>query len=92
MGEDVMIDVVAYIKEQIPEYQTMPDDQIENHVVDAVISTPYPRATPEQIHEIVRDDYYPGLFQMIERSRTPEFLLEENKVGFNDWILRKFDS
>lgn len=87
-----MIDVVAYIKERIPEYQTMPDDQIENHVVDAVISTPYPRATPEQIHEIVRDDYYPGLFQMIERSRTPEFLLEENKVGFNDWILRKFDS
>lgn len=85
-----MCNILAYLKVFFPKFKNWEDAEIENHVINAIIDTPYERASLHQIYEIVQINYYPGLFQLSERTEAPEFLLEENEVPFEAWLSKKF--
>lgn len=85
-----MSDVLIYLKDFFPQLKVLHNSEIENYIIETVMGTPYDRASLKQIFDIVQHDYYPGLFQMNERKKMPAFLLEENKISFEKWLLQKF--
>lgn len=85
-----MSDVLIYLKDFFPQLKVLHNSEIENYIIETVMGTPYDRASLKQIFDIVQHDYYPGLFQMNERKKMPAFLLEENKMSFEKWLLQKF--
>ena len=84
-----MNDIFIYLKGILPELQNLTNSEIEDYVIRVVLSSPYCRATAEQIYDIVQKNYYPGLFNMSERIKNPAFLLEESMVSFQDWLYIK---
>lgn len=84
-----MSDIFIYLKCILPELQNLTNNEIEDYVIRVVLSSPYCRATGEQIYDIVQKNYYPGLFNMSERIKNPAFLLEEAMVSFEDWLCIK---
>jgi len=87
-----MNDIFIYLKRILPELQNLTNNEIEDYVIRVVLSSPYCRATEEQIYDIVQKNYYPGLFNMSERIKNPKFLLEESMVSFEDWLYIKIRS
>lgn len=87
-----MNNALIYLRNSFPQFKNSNDNDIENTVVEIIMGSPYNRASIRQIYDIVQSDYYPGLFQMSERSEEPSFLLEENKVPFEKWLSQKFNS
>ncbi|MDE5946353.1 MAG: hypothetical protein K2G63_03455 [Oscillospiraceae bacterium] len=84
-----MNDIFIYLKSILPELQNWTNSEIEDYIIQVVLSSPYCRATKAQIYDIVQKNYYPGLFNLSERIKNPTFLLEESMVSFEDWIYIK---
>lgn len=87
-----MSNVLIYIKKNLPQFKGWNDREIEENVIEIILGTPYDKASLEQIYEVVPLNYFPGLFQLGERKNAPAFLLEENKVLYENWLSLKLSS
>lgn len=84
-----MNDTINYVRKINKKFFYLNDKDIENTTIDLLLSTPYKRVADDQAYKIVNAGYFPGLFYIIERKSSPEFLFDENSLPYDNWLEQK---
>lgn len=59
---------------------------------ETILRMPFEKASKENYDILFDEDYQPGLFWISEREMYPDFLLEENEIGYEKWFISKIVS
>lgn len=87
-----MSNIFEYLKTIFPQISELKEKEMEEFVIQEIFKSPYQRASVQQIYNIIKEDYYPGLFQMSIRKIKPAFLLEETQCSYEKWLDLKLES
>lgn len=85
-------ETVLRLKSVLPFLQNIPAKDVPGAIIDCILKTPYEKADTKTIQTIFGEDYSPGLFYLAERRKRPDFLLEESKVEYEEWVRYKVEA